>query len=81
MLNKEELEYYKNEYARFNHDKFMAGRPGVERVSTHINELADSHLEAIKKLERLKIQNEAMLKTIKLADENIVKAVRILMLK
>ncbi len=51
MLDKKELEYYKDQYANFNHDKFMTGRP-VGRVSTHINELVDSHLEALEEIRR-----------------------------
>ncbi len=46
-----------------------------------LNELVDSHIKAVKELRRLRTQNEAMLVTIKMADEIIVKAVKILMPK
>ena len=39
-----------------------------------LDEVIDSHIEAIKELKRLRTQNEAMLKTIKRADKIIVKA-------
>ncbi len=39
-----------------------------------LNELVDSHIEAVKELKHLRTQNEAMLKTIKMADKIIVTA-------